>query len=67
MHELLHRLWSKAVGTPGYDKEEWKRLEAQQFALLEACKAAASGAGRDWLRLQLMLCDAIAKAEGSKP
>lgn len=27
MHGLLHRLWSKAVGPAGYDKEEWKRLE----------------------------------------
>lgn len=26
-HRLLHRLWSKAVGTPGYDKQEWKALE----------------------------------------
>lgn len=24
---LLHTLWTKAVGTPGYDKEQWKRLE----------------------------------------
>jgi hypothetical protein len=30
---LFHRLWSKAVGTQSYDKEEWKRLET---ALLEA-------------------------------
>lgn len=26
-HELLQKLWTKAVGTPGYDKEEWKSLE----------------------------------------
>lgn len=26
--ELLHRLWTKAVGTPDYNKEDWKRLEA---------------------------------------
>lgn len=25
--ELLHHLWTKAVGTPGYDKSEWKALE----------------------------------------
>jgi hypothetical protein len=24
---LFHRLWSKAVGTPTYDKDEWKALE----------------------------------------
>lgn len=27
-HDLLHTLWSKAVGTPGYDKSEWKQLES---------------------------------------
>lgn len=25
---LLHRLWTKAVGTPGYVKKEWQALEA---------------------------------------
>lgn len=25
--ELFHRLWTKAVGTDDYDKEQWKRLE----------------------------------------
>jgi len=24
---LLHRLWTKAVGTPGYIKAEWMELE----------------------------------------
>lgn len=24
---LLHQLWTKAVGTPSYDKEQWVRLE----------------------------------------
>lgn len=32
-YHLLHRLWTKAVGTPGYDKREWKELEK----LLLAC------------------------------
>jgi hypothetical protein len=27
LHQLLHRLWTKAVGTMDYDKAEWKRLE----------------------------------------
>ena len=27
LHQLLHRLWTRAVGTPGYDKADWKRLE----------------------------------------
>ena len=28
-HHLLHRLWTKAVGTPDYDKREWKELESR--------------------------------------
>jgi hypothetical protein len=28
IHTLLHTLWTKAVGTNGYNKEEWKRLAA---------------------------------------
>jgi len=28
-HQLLHTLWTKAVGTPGYDKEQWQELEAK--------------------------------------
>ena len=27
MRNLLHSLWTKAVGTPGYDKHEWQTLE----------------------------------------
>lgn len=26
-HEILHRLWSKAVGTTNYNKSEWRHLE----------------------------------------
>lgn len=26
VQQLFHRLWTKAVGTRGYDKEEWKEL-----------------------------------------
>lgn len=24
--ELFHKLWTKAVGTPGYNKQEWTKL-----------------------------------------
>lgn len=34
-HAALHRLWSRAVGTAGYDKADWKLLERQLHA---ACK-----------------------------
>jgi len=27
LHRLFHTLWTKAVGTDKYNKEEWKRLE----------------------------------------
>jgi hypothetical protein len=27
IREKLHRLWTKAVGTPDYDKKEWQALE----------------------------------------
>jgi len=26
VHLLLHRLWTRAVGTPGYVKADWKAL-----------------------------------------
>ena len=29
---LLHRLWTKAVDTDGYDKSEWRELELQLAA-----------------------------------
>ncbi len=31
----LHRLWTKAVGTPDYDKEEWKAFECLLFQLFK--------------------------------
>lgn len=34
-HVALHRLWSKAVGTPDYDKQEWKALEDAIVKLAE--------------------------------
>lgn len=30
-HKLLHRLWSKAVGTPNYVKADWIELETILF------------------------------------
>lgn len=34
---LFHTLWTKAVGTPNYDKAEWMELERKliRFELLE--------------------------------
>ena len=28
-HAALHRCWTKAVGTPGYNKDDWKLIERQ--------------------------------------
>jgi hypothetical protein len=27
IHELLLQLWDKAVGTPEYDREQWRRFQ----------------------------------------
>lgn len=27
IHEALHVLWTKAVGTPDYDKTQWMRID----------------------------------------
>lgn len=27
LHEILHTLWTKAVGTENYDKKEWGRFD----------------------------------------
>jgi hypothetical protein len=39
LSNLLHRLWTKAVGTPGYEKSDWQtletvlvRMDAERFA-----------------------------------
>jgi hypothetical protein len=32
MKAALHTLWTKHVGTPGYDKREWGKLDRAIFA-----------------------------------
>lgn len=36
---LLHELWTKAVGTPGYDKKRWGEFESQIEKLMEIYRA----------------------------
>lgn len=36
---LLHELWTKAVGTPGYDKKRWGEFESQIEKLMEIFRA----------------------------
>jgi len=38
---LVHRLWTKAVGTPGYIKAEWMAMERMILALEEREKIVA--------------------------
>ena len=48
---FLHRLWTKAVGTPSYNKGEWFELESR----IEAAKALeATGPGDREIRLKCM-------------
>lgn len=55
---LLHRLWTKAVGTPGYDKKEWQELETVLNCAPAAPHVASIGdpsdeAARDPLRAEI--------------
>lgn len=43
--ELFQHLWTKAVGTPGYSKEQWKELESfiqrplsERIKMTEGCE-----------------------------
>jgi hypothetical protein len=38
IHTLLHTLWTKAVGTDGYDKEEWKRMSTFVYENIDTNK-----------------------------
>lgn len=40
LHILLHRLWTKAVGTPDYVKTDWISLEALLLKLQEEIENA---------------------------
>lgn len=40
LHTLFHTLWSKAVGTPNYDKSEWKSLQEMVFNLMVQAEEA---------------------------
>lgn len=35
VHQLFHILWTKAVGTETYNKNEWKQLGAYLYALMD--------------------------------
>lgn len=57
-HELLHHLWTKAVGTPGYVKSDWQRLEAEIY-ILERVAMAARESGK----IVLPLLNALAELD----
>lgn len=37
-HLALHKLWTKAVGTDGYVKQEWKDLDLAIYKLVRAAE-----------------------------
>lgn len=39
VRELLHTLWTNAVGKPGYDKPLWQEFESQIEKLMEIHRA----------------------------
>jgi hypothetical protein len=39
VHHLFHTLWTKAVGTENYNKNEWKQMGAYLYAFLADPKA----------------------------
>ena len=43
MSELLHDLWTKAVGTPGYSKREWQALEIVLLRMREEIRNSRGG------------------------
>lgn len=38
-HRILHRLWTRDVGTPGYNKRDWLELEAICMRMEREAKA----------------------------
>lgn len=46
-HRLLHRLWTKAVGTSDYDKKAWQDLEASLFRLSREGKPSGASEGKN--------------------
>lgn len=42
---ILHELWTKAVGTPGYDKKKWQELEKLVWEGLRAIDILKSTRG----------------------
>ena len=40
VHHLFHTLWTKAVGTDTYNKNEWKQMDAYLYSLLADPNAA---------------------------
>lgn len=45
MWEQFHKLWSKDVGTPNYDKKAWVELESRIFAVLKEAKNPSVAGG----------------------
>lgn len=57
-HRALHKLWTAAVGTPGYDKRAWHALEEAMTNAIQAerrrhvAHVALAGHLREWMSRQ---------------
>jgi hypothetical protein len=40
VHYLLHTLWTKAAGSPRYEKDEWRQMSNYIYALLAEPEAS---------------------------
>jgi hypothetical protein len=36
VHHLFHTLWTKAVGTERYNKNEWKQMGSYLYSMMES-------------------------------
>ncbi len=67
IHQLLNKLWTQAVGTPDYVKEDWRKLEGIVSELwTKVTGLSASPLTRDQKRL-LKAKAVLAKMEVSRP
>lgn len=41
LSETFHNLWSRDVGTPGYEKRKWRLLDRWLSELIRVCPALA--------------------------
>lgn len=70
--ELFHRLWTRAVGQPGYVKREWQGYERiPSLAVLRALRAAARAqegyAAAEWDEFECRHLASTSAVPGARP